>query len=51
VGILTGVAKNKGIILVKPLDRLFWLVYRTSPGLLSPVNGYIARYFRDNFKN
>jgi hypothetical protein len=48
VGILTGVAKNKGIILVKPLDRLFWLVYRTSPALLSPVNGYIARYFRDN---
>jgi len=47
--ILAGVVRNRGIILVKPMDRVFWGLYRMSPSLLSPVNRYIARYFQENF--
>ncbi len=49
--IIAGVTKNKGIILVKPVDYVFWILYRMSPSILSPINRYIAKYFRENFKN
>jgi len=49
--IIAGVTKNKGVILVKPVDYVFWILYRMSPGILSPINRYIAKYFRENFRN
>ncbi len=49
--ILKGMANNKGIILVKPFDKVFWRLYRLSPGILSPLNKLIAKYFRENFNN
>lgn len=48
--IVSGVTGNKGIIIVKPTDYLFWLLYRMSPSILSPVNRLIARYFRKHFR-
>jgi len=48
--IIKGISKNKGIILVKSSDKIFWKLHRFSPGLLSPINRLIAKYFRDNFQ-
>ncbi|HOV14513.1 MAG TPA: SDR family oxidoreductase [Spirochaetota bacterium] len=48
--ILKQVAKNKAIILVKSFDKIFWKLYRFNPGILSPLNRFIAKYFKENFK-
>ncbi|HOO91193.1 MAG TPA: SDR family oxidoreductase [Syntrophales bacterium] len=45
-----GVARNKGIILVKAVDRLFWGVYRIRPSALSPINQWLAKHFREHFQ-
>lgn len=47
--IVSGVARNKPIILVRRLDHLLWLLYRTSPSALNPLNSYLASYFRTHF--
>jgi short-subunit dehydrogenase len=48
--ILRGVAKNKGIILIKTMDRLFWRIFRIKPSALSPINQLIASHFRKHFQ-
>ena len=44
------VAKNTGIILVNPSDRVFWGLYRASPRALSPLHRYLSQYFREHFE-
>ncbi len=48
--ICKGIARNDGIILVNPTDRIFWGLYRASPRALSPLHRYLAKYFREHFE-
>ena len=48
--ICNGIARNDGVILVNPSDRLFWGLYRASPRALSPLHRYLAKYFREHFE-
>ncbi len=48
--ICEGIAKDEGVILVNPSDRLFWGLYRVSPRALSPFHRYLAKYFREHFE-